>query len=325
MSAHEALGDVEAALADCTSMIILEPQDLSLRKSLKRLNELKSEIAKKKKSDKIEKKTVIEQQPIPGEINFINKPANQRSKKPLRRVPIIETSYSSPQPLNDPFHYQSNGLLDESSDKIPDEVIDELFNNSTGESTRKSTRHNMFYSSNLPSTSNKFQVFPVQSLPPLLSSDPVIVTNPIESVETKEENNNDDSEEILPSTDQLPQPPQSGPQFYTVWKELTTSKKYSYLKLISELPIKDINKILSSSLDTELISEFITILSVCFVKHNWSVVNIMKSISRHDEISILSMMLSANDKLGIEKIINFMMSQNVSNEDLTLIRNGLDL
>lgn len=66
--------------------------------------------------------------------------------------------------------------------------------------------------------------------------------------------------------------------------------------LFQNLSDKPLNKILGASLDSDLLSDIIRVLSDTFVKNNQPVDQILLEIGKNDQTQILSMFLSPEDK-----------------------------
>lgn len=123
MCAYEALEKNVAALEDCKKVMELE-QNKSIYGP--RLQQLTKKI-------ELDNKYILNKKwwtQFPADVkdtDFIHKSPHLRSKKPLKRMEISETS-SKPRPKVKPVVV--NG---EDVGTIPDSVVDKLFNNSTGE------------------------------------------------------------------------------------------------------------------------------------------------------------------------------------------------
>lgn len=75
---------------------------------------------------------------------------------------------------------------------------------------------------------------------------------------------------------------------------------YVYVFLLSFQSIynKDIAKLLGSQFDVNILNDILTILKEVFVKENKPIVNILKGILQHREMSIIAILMSDEDKLG---------------------------
>uniref|UniRef100_A0A1L8DHS3 RNA polymerase II-associated protein 3 n=1 Tax=Nyssomyia neivai TaxID=330878 RepID=A0A1L8DHS3_9DIPT len=126
MQANESLGNTEAAIKDCEDVVRLEPSTLSHRRELDRLkNRLKNEknITSRNEINNNRKRNEATRG-VPGkpwsrldrdarEVDFVEKKPHLRSKKPLKKIEVVE-NFTKPEP-------------------IPDHIVDKLFNNFTGE------------------------------------------------------------------------------------------------------------------------------------------------------------------------------------------------
>ncbi|XP_017045278.2 RNA polymerase II-associated protein 3 isoform X2 [Drosophila ficusphila] len=114
MQANESLGNNMEALKDCTTVLAIEPKNIEAKKSLARINDRLRKNATKSGPNFTPDR--------PGLIDILpfDKPAYKRSKKSMRRVPIVDVV--SPRGTND----ESSKL------RISDEDIDKIFNSNCG-------------------------------------------------------------------------------------------------------------------------------------------------------------------------------------------------
>ncbi|KAH8348445.1 hypothetical protein KR084_007469 [Drosophila pseudotakahashii] len=114
MQANESLGNNMEALKDCTTVLAIEPKNIEAKKSLARINERLRKNATKSGPNFTPDR--------PGLIDILpfDKPAYKRSKKAMRRVPIVDVV--SPRGTGD----EINKL------RISDEDIDKIFNSNCG-------------------------------------------------------------------------------------------------------------------------------------------------------------------------------------------------
>ncbi|XP_039484036.1 RNA polymerase II-associated protein 3 [Drosophila santomea] len=114
MQANESLGNNMEALKDCTTVLAIEPKNIEAKKSLARINERLRKIATNSGPNFTPDR--------PGMIDIlpIDKPVYKRSKKAMRRVPVVDVV--SPRGTSD----DSNKL------RISDGDIDKIFNSNCG-------------------------------------------------------------------------------------------------------------------------------------------------------------------------------------------------
>uniref|UniRef100_A0A336LNP0 RNA polymerase II-associated protein 3 n=1 Tax=Culicoides sonorensis TaxID=179676 RepID=A0A336LNP0_CULSO len=122
--AYECLSENQSAIEDMMRVIELEPNIISHKRDLDRLQKrLNSDSIERGASKQLEKRVWLSLTKNQKYINFIHKAPHYRSKQPLKRLKIEEVQPSIPASVND------------SGEKIPDAIIDKLFNNNTGECT----------------------------------------------------------------------------------------------------------------------------------------------------------------------------------------------
>lgn len=66
-------------------------------------------------------------------------------------------------------------------------------------------------------------------------------------------------------------------------------------------------------------------MSDYFIKNNCSVLNILKQIANCQEINVLSLFLTAQDKDSLKDLINFMETNKISKMDLDFIKTKFEL
>ncbi|XP_017124930.1 RNA polymerase II-associated protein 3 [Drosophila elegans] len=114
MQANESLGNNMEALKDCTTVLAIEPKNIEAKTSLARINErLRKHATKSGPNFNPDRPGLIDILPF-------EKPVYKRSKKAMRRVPIVDVV--SPRGSSD----DTNKL------RISDEDIDKIFNSSCG-------------------------------------------------------------------------------------------------------------------------------------------------------------------------------------------------
>jgi len=86
--------------------------------------------------------------------------------------------------------------------------------------------------------------------------------------------------------------------------------------LFQKLSDKPLNKILGASLDSEILSDILSVLNDNFVKTNQPVDQILLELAKNDQTSILSMFLSSEDRENLKNLINYMQTSGVAAETL---------
>ncbi|XP_052838212.1 RNA polymerase II-associated protein 3 [Drosophila gunungcola] len=114
MQANESLGNNMEALKDCTTVLAIEPKNIEAKTSLARINEcLRKHATKSGPNFNPDRPGLIDILPF-------EKPVYKRSKKAMRRVPIVDVV--SPR----------GNSVDTNKLRISDEDIDKIFNSSCG-------------------------------------------------------------------------------------------------------------------------------------------------------------------------------------------------
>lgn len=213
------------------------------------------------------KRSQIKWSKYPKEVNFVEKKPHMQSKKPLKSIPVHLKKSQSP---------------------IPEHVLDKIFNNSTGEHVPEPATDSKLFKTNFLEK-NIAKPVPIKFKPP--SDDKTVVNEKNESLKASER---------IPSLDELQalknnliSLPQTGPQFYTAWKELNEDLKFLYLKNMADNSI-DIGKLLGAQLDSDMLSEIIQVVHKYFMYHKLPYIQLLHSLSKNIEIPILSMFMTAD-------------------------------
>jgi hypothetical protein len=275
MTAYEKIGETLRALQDCQKWMTLAPDDQTAKVAYDRLH---NKILEDKKQ--AERKR-IKWSKIDEEVNFIEKAAHLQSKVPLKQIPIRIKKSRSP---------------------IPDAVIDKIFNNNTGECVFEAETDSKLFKSNFLQQSYTKP----KPMKPNIASPQVIEDNKAKVNETNEILKANDvikkEQQQIPSIHELEakqshfvSTPESGPQFYCVWKELAEEVKFLYLKNIAESELS-FGKLLGAQLDSDMLSELIYVMHKYFVHFNISYLKLLHELSKNSELSLLAMFLDSNDK-----------------------------
>lgn len=311
MQANESLGNNMEALKDCTTVLAIEPKNLEAKTSLARINERLRKIATKSGPN------FTPDRPDLVEIHPFDKPVYKRSKRPMRRVPIVDIV--SPRATSD----ESKSL------RISDEDIDKIFNSNCGvfEEVKKSDLKQKETNKSPPKVApvvetakeEKKETKPnppkektvVETLKPQPSSSaPKIIESVVsetkiaKKIEPKQQDTAKTSKgpEVKPVERDLPPPPTGTAQFHVTWKELTPQQKYQYLKSI-EIP--SLCRILGAGFDSETFTDLLRTLQDFYVPNKEpTTAAVLLEISRNDEFTILAMLMSAEEKKMVTSILN---------------------
>lgn len=165
MRIKELRADYLGAINDCQSYLKLvknEKQRLTAEKDLERLQvALKNEQQPKAYNwNELRKNASL--------VGFVNKAPHLRSKKPLKRIQILEASSSS----TDSKQNASNYVIASNYEAIPDAVIDKIFNNNTGERVVEPKPEPSNLESLFPSSSSASNKLKEYFSPPVTPSSP---------------------------------------------------------------------------------------------------------------------------------------------------------
>ncbi|CAO1302633.1 unnamed protein product [Diamesa tonsa] len=115
--------------------------------------------------------------------------------------------------------------------------------------------------------------------------------------------------------------PKGGPQFHSVWKELSEQKRFLFLKNITDRNA-NIGKLLGASLDSYIFSEIVGIIDKYFAHYQISPFKLLKGLSENPEMGILGMMLPEEDKTILSKLLdNSICGDNTNTNELNEIKN----
>lgn len=269
MVAYEKLGDDFKALKSCRQWLDLSPEDSASKSSYDRIHNRIMEAERKKDKEKIRWSRLGSSAKV---VNFINKPPHVASKRSLKKVPVQLRKAHLP---------------------FSESLIDKIFNNNTGENNiEPEIDSNPLFKPNF-----------------LLSSEPATKVAKLEVKKEKpieEKKRDDEVNETLKKQEQEKEPltleleclhpiPQTGPQFYAVWKELNELDKFLFLKKISENKV-EIGKLTGPQLSSEILSEIINIVYKYFKIHKVPYIPMLNKLIKNPEIAMLSMFLENDEK-----------------------------
>ena len=268
--AYEKLNEDIKALQNCQEWMSTLPNDQLAKNSYDRIHNKIIEFTKQKEKEKIRWSRLTDS------TNFIyDKPLYAQSKKSVQKV---------------------NVTLKKSHSPIPDDVIDTIFNNNTGEHNDTSSEHDNVNDSKLfkPNFLSSSYIKPK----PLIIEDKNIVNEANEILKASDKKGHEeipDLKEIEKFRNELIILPQTGPQFYAAWKELSDELRFLYLKNIAENNVK-IGKLLGAQLNSEMLAQIIQILHKYFISYKISYIDFIHELSKNSELSVLSMFLENEDK-----------------------------
>ena len=311
MMAYEKLGEDILALKDCRVIIDLLPNDEKMKNDYDKIHNRILEAEKKRTREMVKWSRLSKQAKI---IDYIKKPPHLRSKKQMKRVEIKAKKVF---------------------EQIPESVIDKIFNNNTGESyptTPTTPTDSKLFPSNflmksqkkanpakemtLELKSPKSPISPISPLSSVSSGSPDEVKVKLDKVNENLKKESSlklelikTAETIEPKTNEMPSMadleaqkcastillPKSGPQFHSVWKELSEQKRFLFLKNITDRNAH-VGKLLGASLDSYIFSEIVGIINKYFTHYQIPPFKLLKGLSENPEMDILGMMLPQEDK-----------------------------
>jgi hypothetical protein len=271
MTAYEKLGEDYKALQSCRQWLDLAPEDVSANNTYDRIHNRIAEAEKKKDKEKIRWTRL---RPNSELVEFVNRPPHLRSKRPLKTVAVELQKAASP---------------------IPESLIDRIFDNNTGEAPPE-TNSKLFKSNFLASP--KVQ-------PPAAEEKPEIQASIVDEKNKLNEQNETlkaETKKELPSLEEIEAEkshfiaiPLSGPQFLSIWKELSDVQRFLYLRNIVESNVP-VGKLLGAQLDSGILSDIIRILHKFFMPYRVPFVGVLSDLRDNSEIDLLKMFLEADEK-----------------------------
>lgn len=266
MMAYEKLNENIKALQNCQEWMSTLPDDQLAKNSYDRIHNKIIEVTKQKEKEKIKWCRLTDL------TNFIEKPLTPQSKKSLRKI---------------------NVCLKKSHSPIPDNIIDLIFSNDTGECTsfeHNATDSKLFKPNFLSSSYDKPK--------PIIIEDKNVVNETNEILKACDKQGHEDIpdlKELEEIKNDLICPPQTGPQFFAAWKELTDELRFLYLKNIAEDKLK-IGKLLGAQLNSEMLAQILQIVHKYFLPYQISYLDFIHELSKNSELSVLAMFLENEDK-----------------------------
>ncbi|KAL7045971.1 hypothetical protein ACKWTF_002416 [Chironomus riparius] len=294
MMAYEKLNENIKALQNCQEWMSTLPNDQLAKNSYDRIHNKIIEFTKQKEKKKIRWSRLTDFN------NFIYvKPLHAQSKKSVQKV---------------------NVTLKKSHSPIPDDVIDTIFNNNTGEHNDTSEHDSKLFKANFLSSS---YIKPK----PLIIEDKNIVNEANEILKANDKKGHEEIpnlENIEKIKNELIILPQTGPQFYAAWKELTDELRFLYLKNIAENNVK-IGKLLGAQLNSEMLAQIIQIVHKYFISYKISYIDFIHELSKNSELSVLSMFLENEDKKNLEELLNIFQNDNDNTFLVKQVRQNFDI
>lgn len=259
MKAYEKMGRNMQALGTCQRWMEVVPNDNTPQANYDRIhNKIIEENNQRKRSQ-------IKWSKYPKEVNFVEKKPHMQSKKPLKSIPVHLKKSQSP---------------------IPEHVLDKIFNNNTGEHVPEPKTDTKLFKTNF-FEKNITKPTPIKPA----SEDKTVVNEKNEILKASERIPS--LEELQALKNHLISLPQTGPQFYTAWKELNEDLKFLYLKNMADNSI-DIGKLLGAQLNSEMLTEIIQVIHKYFMHYKLPYIQLLHSLSKNIEMPILSMFITSD-------------------------------
>ncbi|GAB0089854.1 hypothetical protein DMENIID0001_044710 [Sergentomyia squamirostris] len=355
MQANESLGNTEAALRDCEVVIQLEPSTISHRRDLERLKNCVKNEKNHTSNDEINNNRKRQGESwcgVPGkpwsrldrdarEVDFVDKKPHLRSKKPMKRIEIVE-NHTKPEP-------------------IPDHIVDKLFNNFTGEYNVESSsppssssafnyspakpltffpRPSTSLQQETPSPKDEYDVFDdikkyyeepskgtdkepdtpkIEETPPML---PPKVKKTKQTDSTEE--NGDEKQEEVKKEISIPDVPSTNVQFCSTWKDLPDRTRAQYLEAIIAAN-NGVVKTLDALLDSSLLSQILATLANHFISKNLPVHITLNALATNTETRILSYFLTTKDRKSLDDLMDYMKNSNVNDIVISSISKAFNL
>ncbi|XP_017836198.1 RNA polymerase II-associated protein 3 [Drosophila busckii] len=309
MQANESLGNNMEALKDCTTVLAIDPKNIEAKRSLQRINDRLRKIATKSGPNfNAARDDLVDILPF-------DKPAYKRSKKAMRRMPIVDIV--SPRANQE----EPNQL------RITDEEIDKIFNSNCGpfEEVKKTAKPKPVVQESkktidVPAEATKSAATPkvekvetkqdvkTTTATKITEQSVKVVEKTVESNTEKKlaSNKSESKDKPAPSNnknmERIPMSPAGTAQFYITWKELSPTQKYQYLKSI-EIP--NLCKILGAGFDSETYADLLLTLQDYYVPNKEpTTAAVLHEISKNDEFTILAMLMSPEEKKTVTTIMN---------------------
>ncbi|XP_066585743.1 RNA polymerase II-associated protein 3 [Prorops nasuta] len=123
---------------------------------------------------------------------------------------------------------------------------------------------------------------------------------------------------------QIPPPPKTSVQFMTDWKADTSSEfRYDYLK---QIPAEQIPQIFKESLDSDPLTEVITILKTEFLTKANPIYPYLKSLTKVKRFRALVMFISDKEKEGLRELLDHCQRiENIPEEEINLLHGMYEL
>lgn len=104
------------------------------------------------------------------------------------------------------------------------------------------------------------------------------------------------------------QMPKNGVQFANTWKSLDEAQRFHYLKQVQQTKAEIISK-LGASLDDSLFTELLDCLNSYFCPKDMNIGEVLVHLADNEEMSILRMMMSNNDRETLGDLVNYVKSR----------------
>lgn len=102
--------------------------------------------------------------------------------------------------------------------------------------------------------------------------------------------------------------PRNGVQFANTWKSLDEGQRFHYLRQVQQSKPEIVSK-LGASLDDSLLTEMLDCLNSYFCPKDLNIGDILQQLSGNEEMSILRIMMSGNDKETLGDLLTYVKSR----------------
>ncbi|CAH0552146.1 unnamed protein product [Brassicogethes aeneus] len=229
-------------------------------------------------------------------VKAINKPPHLRSKKPLKRVKIVEKDVVTPA--------KEKNNIEEAfkKDVFERKEIDPM--------DSKDTKPVSKFKKN--QSKNKILEIPNTALPKANDNNNIISSDDFKVVEKQnpltKTDKNITNKNLINTNKKTPEDvvmvaPKTSVQFHLTWDNLKSpSFKYEYLKLIDPLSMP---KIFDEQLESDDITSILEVMSKYFVENKDPVYDFLKGLTSCERFIIMSLFMTDSDKNNVRKLISY--------------------
>ncbi|XP_055320961.1 RNA polymerase II-associated protein 3 [Sitodiplosis mosellana] len=295
MQAREQMkSDLEAALSDCKTVLRIDPKNVDAQKSLDRLERLLKASGKKITKRDLEVKaaaaTPVAWSQFEGKngydrIDFVTKAPHLRSKQALKRMAIGDNGEkATPTPM----------AIDSNRAEETKPLLSNI--DQTAESKTMTVTSNAM--ADLSKTSTDLGKTVAKATKPILvESKPHVI--PVELAT-----------------------PKNSAQFHKTWMSIKNAdQKFTVLKGIYKA---DIGRMLGAQFNLTVLREIFTILKSHFINQNLPIANILSGMMNNEQMTIISAMMNAEDKLAFTKLVEYMRIRGEDTDKIDAIQKTFD-